>query len=97
MTTPTESIDVAYVAQLARIDLTDEETRLFQGQLAHILDYFHQINELDVSEVEPMAHAVPVNNVFREDRVRPGLDHEEVMSLAPGLREEQFEVPRIIE
>lgn len=92
-----EKIDVAYVAHLARIALSPEEQALFQGQLEQILGHVRQLNELDVSAVEPMQHGIPVKNQFREDVVTPGLDHDAVINNAPGVRHDQFFVPRIIE
>jgi aspartyl-tRNA(Asn)/glutamyl-tRNA(Gln) amidotransferase subunit C len=92
-----EPMDVAYVAHLARLQVTDEETALFQGQLNHILDYVQSLRALDTSAVEPMAHAVPVHNVFREDVPTPSLDHERVMANAPLERQGLFAVPKIIE
>ena len=92
-----ETIDVAYVAHLARVELTDAERREFQGQLDQIIAHFRQIAEVDVSSVEPTAHAIEVRNVFREDRVVPGLPRETVLANAPAQAGEQFVVPKIIE
>lgn len=92
-----EQIDVAYVAHLARMALAPEEKALYQQQLEHILDHVRKLNELDVSGVEPMAHAIPVKNRFREDQPTPCLDHDEVMENAPEARQGQFFVPRILE
>jgi aspartyl-tRNA(Asn)/glutamyl-tRNA(Gln) amidotransferase subunit C len=92
-----EKIDVTYVAHLARIALAPGEQELFQQQLEHILDHVKKLNELDVSGIEPMAHAIPVKNSFREDVVKPCLDHDAVMNNAPEARHDQFFVPRILE
>ncbi len=92
-----EKIDVAYVAHLARIALSVEEQGLFQQQLEHILAHVDKLKELDVTGIEPMAHAMPVKNRFRADEPRPGLDHEAVLANAPAEKQEQFFVPRIIE
>lgn len=92
-----EKIDVAYVAHLARISLAPGEQEMFQEQLEHILDHVKKLNELNVEGVEPMAHAIPVKNRFREDVVVPGLDHEVAMGNAPEARHDQFFVPRILE
>lgn len=92
-----EPMDVAYVAHLARLHVTAEETTLFQGQLNHILDYVQSLRALDTSAVEPMAHAVPVHNVFREDVPTPTLDRDRVMANAPLERQGLFAVPKIIE
>ena len=66
-------LDVGYVAKLARLNLTDEETRLFQKQLGDVLKYAEKLKEVDVSHVEASAHAIPVFNVFREDFSRDWL------------------------
>lgn len=92
-----EKIDVAYVAHLARIALAPGEQGMFQQQLEHILAHVDKLNELDVSGIEPMAHAIPVKNRFRDDVPRAGLDHETVLANAPQAKHEQFFVPRIIE
>lgn len=90
-------LNVDYVARLARLELTDEEKVSFGSQLNEVLAYVAQLQELDVSGVEPTAHAVPVHNVFRADEPRAGLDHEAVMDNAPDQRADHFLVPRIIE
>ena len=92
-----DQIDVAYVANLARLHLSDEEIRTYQAQLEDIVGYVRQIGELDLEGIEPMSHAHPVLNVFREDEVRPGLPHEGVMANAPAAKSGQFIVPKIVE
>ncbi len=92
-----EGMDVRYVAHLARLDLTDEEAALFQGQLDHILDYVKELGALKVEGVEPTAHAVPVQNVLRKDEPRPCMDREKALANAPLERNGQFVAPKIIE
>lgn len=92
-----EGMEVGYVARLACIDLTDEETTLFQGQLDQVLHYVEQLNELDVSEVEPTAHAIPVFNVLRKDELGTSLDHEAVIANAPAATNGEIRVPKIID
>jgi len=92
-----EKIDVAYVAHLARISLAPGEKEMFQHQLEHILEHVKKLNELDVSGVKAMAHAIPVKNRFREDVPVECIDHEKAMSNAPDSRHELFFVPRILE
>ena len=92
-----EKMDVGYVAALARIDLTEAETSLFQEQLNQVLHYVEQLNELDVSEVEPTAHAFPVFNVLRKDEVGVSLDHSAVISNAPAATDGEVRVPKIID
>lgn len=92
-----EGMDVGYVARLACIELTDEETTLFQGQLDQVLHYVEQLNELDVGDVEPTAHAIPVYNVLRKDEVGTSLSHADVMANAPSATDGQIRVPKIID
>ena len=84
-----DEIDVGYVAHLARLHLTAQEKTELQGQLEHILDYVNQLSELDVRDVPPTSHAVPVANVLRADVPRPCLDHADVMRNAPRQRDQQ--------
>ena len=90
-------MDVSYVANLARITLTDEETTLFQGQLDQVLEYVEQLGELDVSNVEPTAHAVPLVNVLRADEPGVSLDNDTVTANAPAARDGEILVPKINE
>jgi aspartyl-tRNA(Asn)/glutamyl-tRNA(Gln) amidotransferase subunit C len=90
-------IDVAYVARLARIALTDEDRDRYQSQLAQILAYVEKIRELDLSRIEPTAHVQPLENVFRPDVAKPGLDRDTVLRNAPAVSGEQFLVPKIVE
>ena len=92
-----EHIDVNYVAHLARLELNAEEQRQYQEQLDSILNYAKKLQELDVDGVEPMAHPLPVNNVFRKDDAREGLPRDVVLANAPEQRNGQFVVPKIIE
>ena len=93
----TDKIDVAYVADLARMSLTSDELRDFQTQLDSLLDYFAELRQLDVSGVEPTAHAISVQNVFRKDEPLESLDRERVLENAPAHAGEQFSVPKIVE
>ncbi len=93
----TEHIDVGYVAHLARLELSDEETASFQSQLDNILGHVKELGALDVEGIEPTAHAIPVLNVLRADEPRPCLDHDTAMANAPEEKQGQFLVPRIIE
>lgn len=93
---PTE-VDVKYVAHLARISLTAEEEEKFGAQLKNILGYIEKLNQLDVSHIEPTAHAVPLVNVFRKDEVRPSLSNEDALRNAPAKANGLFVVPKIVE
>jgi aspartyl-tRNA(Asn)/glutamyl-tRNA(Gln) amidotransferase subunit C len=90
-------IDVKYVAHLARIALTPDEEQKLGAQLGHILAYIEKLKELDVANVEPTAHAIPLANVTRHDELRPSLPHEEAMRNAPAQANGLFVVPKIVE
>src|SRR5687767_466916 len=89
--------DVQHVARLARLVLTDDEVERFTEQLGVILEYAQDMAELEIDDVEPTAHPVPVENVLRPDDVRRGLDREEVLSQAPAAEDGRFRVPRILD
>jgi aspartyl-tRNA(Asn)/glutamyl-tRNA(Gln) amidotransferase subunit C len=90
-------IDVKYVAHLARLALTPDEEKKLGEQLGNILGYIEKLKELDVSNVEPTAHAVPMVNVTRADEIRPSLPHEEALRNAPKQANGLFIVPKIVE
>ncbi len=90
-------IDVKYVAHLARLTLSPEEEQKIGAQLGNILGYIEKLRELDVSEVQPTAHAVPLINVMRPDEVRPSLPTEEALRNAPAKANGLFLVPKIVE
>jgi len=88
--------EVAHVADLARLDLTEEELDLFTGQLAQVLDHAADVSSLDLAGVVPTAHALAVTNVLRPDEVEPCLDRDEVLAQAPSVEDHRFRVPRIL-
>jgi aspartyl-tRNA(Asn)/glutamyl-tRNA(Gln) amidotransferase subunit C len=90
-------LDVGYVSKLARLNLSDEETELFQKQLADVLKYAEKLREVDVSHVEAAAHAVPIFNVFREDEPGPCFTAEEALSNAPRKTNQLFIVTKVLE
>jgi aspartyl-tRNA(Asn)/glutamyl-tRNA(Gln) amidotransferase subunit C len=92
-----ENIDIRYVAHLARLALTPEEERTLGAQLQDILGYIEKLKEVDVSQVEPTAHAFPLVNVVRPDEVRSGLTHEQALANAPAQANGLFVVPKIVE
>jgi aspartyl-tRNA(Asn)/glutamyl-tRNA(Gln) amidotransferase subunit C len=87
---------VRHVAKLARLELTDDQIRKFTPQLESILQYVAKIAEVDVTGVEPMAHALPIHNVFREDIPGPSLPLDEVLKNAPETDGPFFKVPKVI-
>ncbi|MFN2508332.1 MAG: Asp-tRNA(Asn)/Glu-tRNA(Gln) amidotransferase subunit GatC [Chthoniobacterales bacterium] len=92
-----QNLDVTYVAKLARLRLSEDETRLFQKQLGHVLQYADKLREVDVSGVEAAAHANPIMNVFRPDEARPWFTAEEALANAPRPANGLFVVPKVIE
>lgn len=90
-------LDVAYVARLARLRLTEDEARLFQTQLGHVLEYVDKLREVDVSGAEAAAHAVPRSNVFREDKARDWFTAEEALRNAPRQANGLFAVTKVLE
>lgn len=90
-------IDVKYVAELARLELTAEEQAIFQPQLENIVKYIEKISSVNVDGVEPMMHGRPLVNAFREDVVRPSLDKECVLGNAPRRVEDEFLLPKVVE
>lgn len=88
--------DVAHVARLARLDLTEDELDQFTGQLGAVLEHAEDVAALDTSGVAPTAHPLPLRNVFREDEVVAGLDRDEVLAAAPDVEGGLFRVPRIL-
>jgi aspartyl-tRNA(Asn)/glutamyl-tRNA(Gln) amidotransferase subunit C len=88
--------DVVHVAHLARLALTEAEIEELTGELGGILEYAAQVSALDLADVPPTAHPLPLVNVFRADEARPGLDRDEVLSQAPAAEDGRFRVPRIL-
>ena len=90
-------LDVAYIARLARLDLTAEEIALFQTQLAQVLEHAAKLAEVDLEGVEAAAHGFPIFDVLREDEPQPGLTQEEALRNAPRSARGLFIVPKVIE
>jgi aspartyl-tRNA(Asn)/glutamyl-tRNA(Gln) amidotransferase subunit C len=90
-------MDVQYVAHLARLELTPEEQARFGAQLGEVLAYFEQLEQVDVTGAEPLAHAIPLANVARSDSVRESLPHEQALHNAPTQANGLFLVPKIVE
>jgi aspartyl-tRNA(Asn)/glutamyl-tRNA(Gln) amidotransferase subunit C len=91
------AFDVRYTAQLARLNLSDEEIAKFQTQLSQVLEYVEKLKQVDVTGVEPTAHANEVFNVFRPDESRPWFDPAEALANAPRQANQLFIVPKVIE
>jgi aspartyl-tRNA(Asn)/glutamyl-tRNA(Gln) amidotransferase subunit C len=93
----TSDLDVAYVARLARINLTEDEAEIFQKQLEDVLKYVQKLRQLDVTGIDATAHALPVFNVFREDVPRDWFTAEQALSNAPRQANGLFIVPKVVE
>ncbi len=90
-------LDVRYTAQLARLNLSEEEIATFQKQLGSVIDYVEKLKEVDVSEVEPTAHASAIYNVFRADEARDWFDARTALSNAPRQANGLFSVTKVVE
>ncbi len=92
-----DSETVRYVARLSRVDLSDEELALFSEQLSQILDYIEQLNVLDTAGVAPLAQAVEIPNVLREDVVTESLKPSQALGNAPEKASDFYKVPAVLE
>ncbi len=88
---------IEYVGILAKLELSDEEKEAAKKDMGRMLDYIDKLNELDTAGVEPMSHVFPVSNVFREDEVENGDDHEEMLANAPKVKDGMYMVPKTVE
>ncbi len=88
--------DVAHVAHLARLTLTEDELDRFTGQLAAVLDHAGDVEALEIDDVPPTARPFPLVNVMRADEVGPTLQPDDVLSQAPAAEDDQFRVPPIL-
>ena len=89
--------DVKYVAKLARIHLKDEETNRLTKDLEKILDYINKLNTLNVDNVQPTSHVLPLKNVYREDLVKTSLTQKEALKFSVEQQDGFFKVPKVIE
>jgi aspartyl-tRNA(Asn)/glutamyl-tRNA(Gln) amidotransferase subunit C len=96
MRNPTD-LNIDYVANLARLALTDEEKATFSRQLGDVLRYVEKLREIDVSQVEPTAHAFPVYNVWADDVPAPALPVDAALRNAPAERDHMIVVPIVVE
>ena len=96
MSNPLTRADVIHVAKLARLALSEEEVEQFTVQLGAVLEHFASVAALDTSGVAPTSHPIPLSNVLRPDEVRPTLERDAVMAMAPAEEDGRFRVPRIL-
>ncbi|WP_238008208.1 Asp-tRNA(Asn)/Glu-tRNA(Gln) amidotransferase subunit GatC [Dactylosporangium sp. AC04546] len=89
--------EVAHLARLARLAVTEDELDTFAGQLDVILQAVAQVGEIAAVDVPPTSHSVPLTNVFRDDVVEPSLSREDALAMAPDTAEDRFRVPRILD
>jgi aspartyl-tRNA(Asn)/glutamyl-tRNA(Gln) amidotransferase subunit C len=89
--------EVAHLARLARLAVTDEELEVFAGQLDVILGAVARVQEVAAADIPPTSHAVPLTNVLRPDVIVPCLDRAEVLAAAPSAEDGRFRVPRILD
>jgi len=95
--TGTSDLEVKYVAKLARINLTEDEAKIFQRQLDDVLKYVEKLREVDVSGMGATAHALPVFNIFRDDAPRDWFTAKQALSNAPRQANGLFIVPKVVE
>ena len=88
--------DVAHVAWLSRLAVTEEELERFTGQLAAVLDHAADVEALDTAGVPPTAHPLPLQNVLRDDTIGPTLDRDEILGQAPAVEDGRFRVPPVL-
>lgn len=89
--------DVNYIAKLSKLEFNEAEMEKFTTELNSILGYVKKLEELDTTDVEPTSHVLAINNMMRDDVVKPSFSSEEALKNAPGSRNGHFEVPRVIE
>jgi aspartyl-tRNA(Asn)/glutamyl-tRNA(Gln) amidotransferase subunit C len=97
MSRPITRADVEHVAQLARLALSDDEVTRFTAELGVILEHAEDLATLELDDVAPTAHPLPLTNVVRADEVRPPLPRDEVLAQAPAVEDCRFRVPRILD
>ncbi len=88
---------IDYVAALSRLEVADSEREGLIKDLGSIIGYMDKLNTLDTDGIEPMSHAFPVRNVFREDKVVPSVDREVILQNAPAKKDGSFKVPKTVE
>jgi len=91
------SIDVKYVANLARLDLNEEEIQDFTNQLNDIISFVKQLERVDTTNIKPTSHACAVVDVIREDKLRKGMESDVALKNAPDQSNQQFKVTRVVE
>jgi aspartyl-tRNA(Asn)/glutamyl-tRNA(Gln) amidotransferase subunit C len=88
---------IEQIANLSRIKLADDEIDIFRKQLTDILGYIEKLNELDTDNVQPMAHATSIKNIFREDQQKSSFPRQKILELSPSSANGFFKVPKVLE
>jgi aspartyl-tRNA(Asn)/glutamyl-tRNA(Gln) amidotransferase subunit C len=88
---------IEHVANLARLNLSEQEKEKLTSEMANIVAYVDKLNELDTSDIQPTAHIIPVKNVFREDKTQEPYDREKILANAPSHEDGCFKVPKVVE
>ncbi|HCI72155.1 MAG TPA: Asp-tRNA(Asn)/Glu-tRNA(Gln) amidotransferase GatCAB subunit C [Balneola sp.] len=89
--------DVRYIANLARLQVTNEEARSYAKDMSSILEYMDLLNEVDTSNIEPLEHVIDLESRFRKDEAKEPLSHEDALKNAPDADSDYFRVPKVIE
>lgn len=97
MATKVDEAQVRQVAKLSRLDLSDQEVARLSGELSSILGYIEKLGELDTDSVEPLAHCLPIHNVFRDDVPHESLSSDKALQNAPARVDNYFKVPKILD
>lgn len=85
---------IEYVGILAKLELSDEQKEKARSDMEKMLDYIDEMNELDTSNIEPMTHVLDIDNVFREDKVTSGDEHDDMLKNAPEVKDGAYKVPK---
>ncbi len=88
--------DVEHIAELAKLEFSNEEKEMLMLQMNRILEYMEKLNTLDTESIEPLSHVLELSNVFRTDDVKGGVSTEEALKNAPSKSEQFFKVPKVI-
>lgn len=89
--------DVQYIANLARLQVTEEEAKSYAKDMSSILDYMELLNEVDTSNVKPLEHVIDLDSRFRKDEAQEPVSHEDALKNAPDADSDYFRVPKVIE
>ena len=89
-------MEIGHIVMLARLELSEQEKKLFSKQIGSIIEYIDKLNELDTTNVPPTAHVLPIKNVFRSDEMKESLSKDAALQNAPKRKDDFYEVPKII-